>query len=179
MGMVPGANFKSLLHFTFRLRNIVKPSIMKFKGYFILALCCLLWLSCKNADSGQCLISPQALHLLLLKVRIVDKTTGADLFLSPTSRYKLSDLSIASSSGTANFFVDSTQKDNRDLMLMVNNSSTFVLKLASLSADTIGASVLVTSGRCYSSTALGEVTLDNSLICNPCSTDPTAVTIKK
>jgi len=85
---------------------------------------------------SQCLVVPMALQILLASVRIVSKTIGADLFLSPTSPYKLSDLTVTSSvtGSNVNLWVDSTQKDKRYVMIIGNETQTYILKLAALLA---------------------------------------------
>lgn len=121
-----------------------------------------------------------ALQILSANVRIVDKTTGADLFLSPTSPYKLSDLTVTSSLTGANvtLFVDSAQKDKRFVMLTGNETQTFILKLATLPADTVQMNVSVKQGECYSTSSVSAIILNGKGVCAPCSfTD--IVTISK
>jgi hypothetical protein len=153
---------------------------MRINWLIIWMLACIFWSSCKSSNEPQCLALPLAAVILSANVRIVDKTTGADLFLSPTSPYKLSDLEITSSlTGTnINFFVDSANKDKRFIGIMGNNSQRFILKLAALSADTINMSILVTHGRCYDTQTVSAITLNNTRVCGPCSFDD-LVTIKK
>jgi hypothetical protein len=119
----------------------------------------------------QCLVVPMALQILLASVRIVSKTIGADLFLSPTSPYKLSDLTVTSSvtGSNVNLWVDSTQKDKRYVMIIGNETQTYILKLAALPADTIHMDVSVTRGKCYSTSAVSTITLNGKAVCTPCS----------
>ncbi len=72
-----------------------------------------------------------------VKVRVLDKVSGADLLLSPTSPYKPSDLKVTNAANdSVRFFVDSVDAGNRTIV-PIPDPPTVVLKLASLTADTI------------------------------------------
>jgi hypothetical protein len=146
-------------------------SAMKTKYLFILILACSVWNACKKHTDGECLALPMALQILSANVRIVDKTTGADLFLSPTSPYKLSDLTVTSSVTGSNvtLLVDSAQKDKRYVMIIGNETQTYILKLATLPADTVHMDVSVTQGKCYSTSSVSAITLNGKAVCAPCS----------
>jgi hypothetical protein len=112
---------------------------------------------------------------------MVDKVSGADLFLSPGSPYKPSDLSVASSVNGPNvtFYVDSTtEKDTRFIRLISPESQTFTLKLASLSPDILRVVLAQDSPRCCPVTRIKSITVDNVQQCGPCSFAQ-MVTIKK
>ena len=143
---------------------------MKIKHLFILILACSLYSAC-DKQNEQCQALPMALQILSANVRIVDKTTGADLFLSPTSPYKLSDLSVTSSVAGSNvtLLVDSSQKDKRLVRIIGNETQTFILKLAALPPDTVHMDVSVTQGRCYSTSQVSTITLNKKGVCAPCS----------
>ena len=87
---------------------------MKIKHFFILILACSAWSAC-GKQGFYCDALPLAAEMMSANVRIVDKTTGADLFLSPASPYKLSDLTVTSSVTGSNvtLLVDSSQTDKR------------------------------------------------------------------
>ncbi len=143
---------------------------MRIKHLFALLLACSVGSACEK-QSQQCLAVPMAYQILSANVRIVDKTTGADLFLSPTSPYKPSDLTVTSSVTGSNvtLLVDSSQKDKRLVRIIGNESQTFILKLAALPADTVHMDVSVTQGRCYSTSAVSAITLNGKGVCAPCS----------
>ncbi|HZY38980.1 MAG TPA: hypothetical protein VFE53_20105 [Mucilaginibacter sp.] len=143
---------------------------MKIKQLFIFILACSVCSACQK-QSQQCLALPLALQILSVNVRIVDKTTGADLFLSPTSPYKLSDLKVTSSVTGSNvqFWADSTQKDKRFVLIVGFETQTYILKLAALPADTVLMDVSVTPGRCFSTYSVGAIKLNNKAVCAPCS----------
>jgi hypothetical protein len=143
---------------------------MKTKYLFMLLLACSGWSACQKNNDGQCLALPLAMQILSANVRIIDKTTGADLFLSPTSPYKPSDLTVTSSvPGNVNLWVDSAQKDKRFVVIEGYETQTFILKLAALPADTVHMEVLVTQERCYSTTSVSAITLNGKSVCAPCS----------
>lgn len=143
---------------------------MKIKHLFILLLACCVGSACEK-QSQQCLALPMALQILSANVRIVDKTTGADLFLSPASPYKFSDLTVTSSVTGSNvrLMVDSSQKDKRLVRIMGTETQTFYLKLAALPADTIRMNVLDMPGRCYTTQSVSSITLNGERVCAPCS----------
>lgn len=117
--------------------------------------------------------------LMELKVKIVDKTTGADLFLSPTSPYKPSDLIVSSSvSGSYHFPVDSTDTNDRNIRLADFESQTYTLQLAKLSADHIKIATGLSDQKCCATTEVKSIMLNDSLVCSPCSALQ-AVVIKK
>ena len=147
-----------------------KISAMKIKHLLILILACSAGSACKNY-SEQCLAVPMAYQILSANVRIVDKTTGADLFLSPASPYKLSDLTVTSSvtGNNVTLLVDSSQKDKRFVRIIGNETQNFILKLAALPADTVRMNVSVTQGRCYSTSSVSSITLNGKAVCAPCS----------
>jgi len=144
---------------------------MKTKYLLFLLLACSGWSACKKHTDTQCLVMPVALQILSANVRIVDKTTGADLFLSPSSPYKLSDLSVTSSvtGNNISLVVDSAQKDERFVMILGHETQTYILKLAALPADTVHMDVSVTQGKCYSTSAISAITLNGKAVCAPCS----------
>jgi hypothetical protein len=153
---------------------------MKIKHFFILILACSVCSACQKQSEGNCLAEPVALQILSANVRIVDKTTGADLFLSPASPYKLSDLKVTSSLTGSNvtLIVDSVQKDKRFVRIIGYEAQTFILKLAALSADTVRMDVSVTRGECYSTSSVSAIALNGKTVCAPCGVND-IVTIDK
>jgi hypothetical protein len=129
--------------------------------------------SCKTSPrSSKCGPCPEyALVFPAVDVRIVDKTTGADLLLSPGSPYKLSDLKLSSSytESPVNFTVDSSQNDSRFLRLYAFPSQTFTLKLAGFTADNLQVVLKTDSPKCCPFIKLGKVLLNDSTVCNPCN----------
>ena len=153
---------------------------MKTKHLLLLLLACSGWSACKKNNDTQCPVFPVALQLLSANVRIVDKTTGADLFLTPSSPYKFSDLSVTSSltGNNISMVVDSAQKDKRFVLILGHETQDFILKLAALPADTVHMEVSVTQGKCYSSSKVSAITLNRKAVCAPCSFSD-IVTIRK
>ncbi len=129
--------------------------------------------SCKTSPpSSKCGPCPEyAMVFPAVDVRIVDKGTGADLFLSPGSPYKISDLKISSTytENPVNFTVDSSQNNNRFLRLYAFPSQTFTLKLASLTADNLQVVLKTDSPKCCPFIKLDRVLLNDSTICNSCN----------
>ena len=104
-----------------------------------------------------------------MKVRIVDKTTGADLFLSPNSPYKPSDLNVTSSQSDPvfNFHVDTV---NHVVRLYDGQSVTYSLQLGNLSVDHIKVvTALVYYNKCCANTEVKSIMLNDSLICTSCN----------
>ncbi|WP_426670535.1 hypothetical protein ACPPVU_04660 [Mucilaginibacter sp. McL0603] len=157
---------------------------MKAVGLFILWLVCMVLVSCQNNHSGgitsKCGPCPMYLEILpTIGVKIVDKTTGADLFLSPTSPYKLSDLKVTSSvNDSVRFVVDSLGTGNRFVRVPSPETQTFTIKLAALSADSIRVVLARDSPVCCPRTRIKSITLNNVQQCSPCSLAQ-LVTIKK
>lgn len=108
---------------------------------------------------------------MVAKVRIVDKSTGADLFLSPGSHYKQTDLQVTSSvtGPDYHFDVDSSDTHNRAIWLSDFASVTYTLQLANLSADHIKIVAGPDSRKCCATTEVKSIMLNDSLVCAPCS----------
>jgi hypothetical protein len=155
---------------------------MNTKRLVITILICTALFSCKNGPHPQipCGACPALLLAPFIDIKIVDKVTGADLLLSPTSPYKFSDLKVTSSvNGTnVNIAVDTSQTNNRFIKILSSQTQVFTLKLASLPADSINVVVAQDSPKCCPQLSIKQVTLDNNLVCSPCSVNQ-PVTIKK
>ena len=155
------------------------------KIYIGLLLLAVLGAGCHNGSGGgmtdKCTgACPLYAVLLIAKVRIVDKTTGADLFLLPNSPYKQTDLNVSGSVSGPNyqFNVDSSDTNNRAIWLNAYESQTYTLQLANLSADHIKIVAGLNSQKCCASTEVKSIMLNDSLVCAPCSPQQ-VVTIKK
>jgi len=149
----------------------------------LLVLVTLISASCHNGSGNitdKCGACPLAAMLMVAKVRIVDKTTGADLFLSPGSRYKQSDLNVSSSvtGPDYHFNVDSSDTNNRVIWLADYQSQTYTLQLANLSADNIKMVVGLNSQKCCATPEVKSIMLNDSLVCAPCNPQQLVV-IKK
>ena len=153
---------------------------MKVKALGMLILVCTICASCKTNTTSKCGPCPAYAQVApFIGIKIVDKTTGADLFLSADSPYKLSDLKVTSSLGTdVNVYLDSTAIGNRFVKILATPTQTFTLKLASLAADSIRVVIKTDSPSCCPMMRVNSITLNTSLICTPCNYDE-AITIKK
>ena len=157
---------------------------MKVSGLLILAFAGILLVSCRNSHSGgitdKCGPCPLYAEILpTIGIKIVDKTTGADLFLSPTSPYKLNDLKVTSSLNDSVWFrVDSLGAGNRFVRIASPETQTFTIKLAALSADSIKVVLARDSPVCCPRTRIKSITLDNVQLCGSCNMGQ-VITIKK
>jgi hypothetical protein len=155
---------------------------MKKIGLLLFTLSCVMLLyACKTSTASKCGPCPEYAQVMpVVEIRIVDKSTGADLFLSPGSPYKLSDLKISSTytGQEIGLYVDSTQKDNRFIRLYAYPTQTFTLKLANFSSDNIAVTVKQDSPKCCPFLKISSIALDNTAVCNPCTLSE-LITIKK
>jgi len=149
----------------------------------LLLFVCMVAVSCRN--NGKCSPCPvygdAATQMMssIIKVRIVDKVSGADLLLSPTSPYKPGDLKVTNAANDSVwFFVDSVDAGPRSIVMPIPQTNTITLKLASLTPDTIKVVFARDSPRCCPQTRIKSITLDNVPQCNPCSFAQ-LITIKK
>jgi len=150
------------------------------KIYIGLLLLTLIGVSCHN-DSKECRVPcPLAMVYMVMKVKMVSKTTGADLLLSPSSPYKPSDLNVTSSINGPNFHfnVDTTDTNNRSVLLPDWSSQSYILQLGNLSADNIKVVVGTNGAKCCASPEVKSIALNDSLVCAPCSPQQSVV-IKK
>ena len=150
-------------------------------GLLFLSFGCMIAASCRNSHSDKCGPCPAYFTAILptVKVRIVDKASGADLFLSATSPYKPGDLKVTNGSNdSVRFFVDSVDAGARTIVIPIPETNTMTLKLASLTPDTIKVVFARDSPRCCPQTLIKSITLDNVPQCNPCSFAQ-LITIKK
>ena len=154
------------------------------KVYIGLLLLALVWTSCHNGSgnmTNKC--GPCPLYdviFMVMKVKIVSKTTGADLFLSPNSPYKPSDLNVSGSIAgpSYHFAVDSSDTNNRSVLLPAFETQTYTLQLATLSADHIKVTAGLNDQKCCATTVVKSIMLNDSLVCAPCSAQQEVV-IKK
>jgi hypothetical protein len=158
---------------------------MKARGLLFLAIACTIFASCRNSHSGgvtdKCGPCPLGVAEVLptFGVKIVDKTTGADLFLSPTSPYKFSDLKVTGSlPDSVRLAIDSVQTTNHFVRIPSPQTETFTLKLGTLSADSIKIVLARDSPVCCPRMQIKSITLDNVQQCGPCSFGQ-VITIKK
>jgi hypothetical protein len=146
---------------------------MKVKDFYILILASLTLFACHHSSpESQCGPCPEYPVIApFLELKFVDVKTGANLLLSPTSPYKFSDLRITSSVDVANVdaFADTADTNNRFVGLLGDKSQTFILKLAALPADTLSLVTKNDSPRCCPVFVIKQITLDNNLVCSPCS----------
>jgi len=158
----------------------LKQEIMK-AGLLLLLFVCMVAVSCRNSHSDKCGPCPLTASAILptVKVRIVDKVSGADLFLSPTSPYKPSDLKVNNGANdSVRFFVDSVDAGDRTVVIPIPETNTMVVKLAALTPNTIKVVFASDSPKCCPQTRIKSITLDNVPQCNPCSFTQ-LITIKK
>ncbi len=154
------------------------------KIYIGLLLLAVTWSACHNGTGtitrkcGPCPLYAEILPVV--GVKMLSKTTGADLILAPNSPYKPSDLKVSSSiTGPGyHFIVDTSDASNRVIWIPSPQSETFTLQLANLSADNIKFTVARDSPVCCPRTRIKSIVLDDSLICSPCSFKQ-VVTIRK
>jgi hypothetical protein len=159
----------------------MKATSMRTKAIFMLMLGGMLIMSCKTTVTSKCGPCPLfAFFAPAIDVRIVDKSSGADLFLSPNSPYKLSDLKVSSSvdGDNINVVVDSTDKANRFVKILATSTQTFTIKLASLSADNVRVVLKTDSPKCCPTIKVSSITLNTTSVCRPCDNSE-AVTIVK
>jgi hypothetical protein len=146
----------------------------------ILLIICTILTLCKSTPTEKCGPCPLIAQLApFINVKIVDKVTGADLFLSPGSPYKFSDLKVTSSiNGDVFVNVDSTQQNNRFIRILSATSQTFKLKLSTLSADSIIVTTRNDSPRCCPILTIRRIVLNTTPVCDPCTFNQ-LITIKK
>lgn len=165
------------------LRNVLKTKCMKrvYIGLFLLAMTLSACHNSTGTITQKCGPCPMYLEVLpVVGVKMLSKTTGADLILASNSPYKPSDLNVSSSiSGPGyHFIADTSDASNRAIWIPSPQSDTFTLQLANLSADKIKVVALRDSPVCCPRLRIKSIVLDDSLICSPCNVRQ-VVTIKK
>lgn len=140
------------------------------KIYTGLLILTLIGASCYNGSKcGPCPMYNAAISHVI-KVKIVDKATGADLFLSSGSPYKPSDLKVTCLPDTGfRFSVDTMDITNRFVLLPDFSSEAYTLRLGNLSVDNIKVVVGMTDQKCCATTEVKSIRLNDSLVCTPCS----------
>jgi hypothetical protein len=154
-------------------------------GLLFLLFVCMIVVSCRNSHAGgmtdKCGACPLYNSVILptVKVRIVDKVSGADLLLSATSPYKPGELKVTNSANdSVRFFVDSVDAGDRTIVIPIPETNIMTVKLASLTPDTIKVVFARDSPVCCPQTRIKSITLDNIAQCSPCSFAQ-LITIKK
>lgn len=154
------------------------------KIYIWLMLFAVTWSACHNGTgtiTKKCGPCPLYLEVLpSVGIKMVNKTTGADLILGSNSPYKPSDLRVSSSISGAgyHFIVDTSNTNTRGIWVPSPESQTLTLQLANLSPDNIKVVALRDSPLCCPRLRIKSIVLDDSLICSPCSLGQ-VVTIRK
>jgi hypothetical protein len=153
------------------------------KIYYGLLLLAVMAASCHNGSgniTNKCGPCPlyDVMQLMVVKVKIVDKATGADLLLVPNAPYKLSDLHVSSSVTDNRYIIDTVSSSKPAIWLPDAQSQTYTLQLASLSADHIKVVAGLNDQKCCAVTEVKSITLNDSLVCAPCSAQQDVV-IKK
>ncbi|HEY9000383.1 MAG TPA: hypothetical protein VIM89_03440 [Mucilaginibacter sp.] len=101
------------------------------KLYIGVVLLAAVWASCHNGSGGNmtnkcgpCPLTATAEILMVAKVRMLSKTTGADLIFAANSPYKPSDLKVSSSlSDTGyHFIVDTSSYSSYPSVWLVGRS---------------------------------------------------------
>jgi hypothetical protein len=150
-------------------------------GFLVLTA---IWSACRNSTgtiTKKCGPCPMYAEVLpVVGVRMVSKTTGADLILASNSPYKPSDLKVSSSiSGPGyHFIVDTSNTSTRGIWIPSPESQTFTLQLANLGPDNIKVVALRDSPVCCPRLRIKSIVLDDSLLCSPCSLGQ-VITIRK
>ncbi len=153
------------------------------KIYTGLLLLAVIASSCHNGSgniTNKCGPCPlyDALPLLVAKVKLVDKATGADLLLVPNAPYKLTDLHVSSTVTGNRYLLDTTSTDKPAIWLPDAESQTYTVQLGSLSADHIKVVAGLNDQKCCAVTVVKSIMLNDSLVCAPCSAQQDVV-IKK
>lgn len=153
------------------------------KIYAGLLLLAVIAASCHNGSGNitdKCGPCPLyfAAPLLVVKVKLVNKTTGADLLLVPNAPYKLTDLQVSSTVTGNRYLLDTTSTDKPAIWLPDAESQTYTIQLGSLSADHIKIVVGLNDQKCCAVTVVKSIMLNDSLVCAPCSVQQSLV-IKK
>ena len=144
----------------------------------------VIWSACHNGTgiiTQKCGPCPLYLEVLpSVGVKMLSKTTGADLLFGPNSAYKPSDLNVSSSTAGPgyHFIVDTSDPSNPVIRIPSPESQTFTLQLGNLSADNIKVVALRDSPVCCPRLRIKSIVLDDSLICSPCNLGQ-VVTIRK
>lgn len=152
-----------------------------YTGLFLLTMILSACHDVTGSMTNKCGACPMYADVLpLVGVKMLNKTTGADLLLAPNSPYKPFDLKVSSSiTGPGyHFIVDTSDASNRVIWIPSPGSDTFTLQLANLGADNIKVVALRDSPLCCPRLHLKSIVLDDSLICSPCSLRQ-VVTIRK
>lgn len=120
------------------------------KPFFLLSLLIILFATGCHKQSQKCLALPVALVLPEINFKVVDKTTGNDLFFGSHAIYKTSQLKAAQlTSGFADSTVLFTDSLHQFFILRLMHSNavdTVTLKVAGLSQDNLVFKVSEVSG---------------------------------
>lgn len=142
------------------MKNLYKNCV----GLFLL----LTFISCSKKEKSNCLLVPAALILPSFNFQVIDKSTGADLFFSPSPAHPLNDIKIVfktregkldsispplhTNTGTGNHFVY--------IVPFNKEKDTCYIKIRNLKTDTIVSTIEKIKTECSSNDAVVKVHLN-------------------
>jgi len=138
------------------------------RSFFFTALICLTTFACKKKQELVCGACP-ALYLPIqgITVKIVDKTTGDDLFFGNGAPYKISQLKLYQlvDGKPDSIFadVDSTERDFFIGVNLLHNTDTVNMQIANLSQDNLIINTSL-SGPCCPIQVISSVFFDGTAV---------------
>ena len=148
------------------------------------ALLVMATTSCRKTKTVQCTVVPVALVVPEMNFRVVDKTTGNDLFFGSTAIYKTNQLKVAQIiNGNADstvLFVDSLQKLFIIRLPRAQPVNNLTMRVANLPQDNLVFNVSATGGGpCSAEEPVLNNVLYNGVSVFTAANGPAIVVLKK
>ncbi|HZY38171.1 MAG TPA: hypothetical protein VFE53_16055 [Mucilaginibacter sp.] len=158
------------------------PALLQKATALLLPASVLLMTACGHYTTNKCELCPEAPELQpYLNFRVVDKTTGHDLFFGANANYKTSQLTlnhlVNGQAQPIQPIIDTAAQYFHFFVATVHNTDTITMNIATLPQDTFLFKTHSTGGCCMS-TVFDAVLFDGNVVYTP-SGGPNVVVIDK
>jgi hypothetical protein len=152
---------------------------MRLQSYTLL-ICFLLFNGACRVKEDLCAAYLCDAPMAHIQLKFISASSNQDLLFGPSATYKPSNLSIKSSLFAENipFSIDSTDKNNKLIMVSVSVSQTLTFQLADLPQDVLTIDTKYRNAGCCGELHISRLQLNQTTLCSNCGGEYTIVLSK-